>query len=146
MLCTTSTGILRSEIAKLAWNYATLIVQIFNYYSTELTILFFSVLLWSSYRFLFCNCMHLFRLTDSISSTTMHLMFSRAYGKFWDESQSVCPLIELNIWVCRSLFIVRLIQSLLVLLFNLCIAEATLSICRTHTIGKYSVFSAHILV
>ena len=55
---------------------------------------------------------------------------------------SMCRKIVLNIAVCKVLFVTRVICSIFTLIWNLLVAIILLSVCRTHTIGKYNFASS----
>ncbi|XP_067933867.1 uncharacterized protein [Watersipora subatra] len=57
----------------------------------------------------------------------------RSYEFYWD--MKGCVKVDLDGTICRVLFIFKVLQMITCLTFNICIAAAVLSICRTHTIG-----------
>lgn len=83
--------------------------------------LHFNIVLWS--------------VSNSLRVDHLYHCLFRAFDKFW--TNDACTTVELDSRVCQALFIIRVIQSTLVLVFNLTVAAAVLSICRTHAIGEY---------
>ena len=58
-----------------------------------------------------------------------------AFHFYWNMAN--CTQIELPGVVCKMLFVSRIVQNAVVVIFNCCVAATVMSICRTHTIGRF---------
>jgi hypothetical protein len=59
------------------------------------------------------------------------------YDNFYEFHEHTCSKLGVNVWVCRLKYTSRIGHSIFGFLWNLLVGVVVLSVCRTHTIGKY---------